>query len=105
MDNNSWSRIKILFSFCLLIEAFLLFSDGLLEALLEQRQFGNEVSDGVHEGLLGRVLRGRLDPQDDIVVEGMGVLVAGEEHVRVLEELHTDHVTQGMVLLERKKMK
>ena len=36
---------------------------------------------------LWRVVRRGLDPEYDLVLEGVGVLVAGEEHVGVLEEL------------------
>ena len=35
-----------------LVEALLLLPDGLLEALLEQRQLRDEVGDGVHQRLL-----------------------------------------------------
>ena len=35
-----------------LVEALLLLPDGLLEALLEQRQLRDEISDGVHQRLL-----------------------------------------------------
>ena len=37
-----------------LVKALLLLSDGLLEALLEQRQLGDEVGDCVHQRLLLR---------------------------------------------------
>ena len=48
---------------------------------------------------LWRVVRRGLDPEDDLVLEGVGVLVAGEEHVGVLEELAADEVAEGVVLL------
>ena len=52
-----------------------------------------------HSSYLWRVVRGGLDPEDDLVLEGVGVLVAGKEHVRVLEQLTADKVAQGVVLL------
>ena len=39
---------------------------------------------------LWRIVRRGLDPEDDLVLEGVGVLVAGEEHVGVLEQLTSE---------------
>ena len=75
-----------------LVKALLFFSDGLLESLLEQRQLGDEVGDGVHQRLLRRVVRRGLDPEDDFVLEGVGVLVAGEEHVGILQQLTPENI-------------
>ena len=83
-----------------LVESFLLLADGLLETLLEQGQLRDEIGDGVHEGLLGSVVRGGLDAEDDVVIQGMRVLVAGKKHVGVLEKLHSNHVAQSVVLLK-----
>ena len=46
-DDGTFS-FKLLF----LVESLLLLPDGLLEALLEQRQLRDQVSDGVHQRLL-----------------------------------------------------
>ena len=34
-----------------------------------------------------------LDSEDDLVLEGVGILVAGKQNIGILEQLHPDHVT------------
>ena len=58
-----------------------------------------DLSEYYHGPYLWRVVRRGLDPEDDLVLEGVGVLVAGEEHVGVLEQLAADEVAEGLVLL------
>ena len=82
-----------------LIQSILFVLQPLPEPLLKQRQLGDEVSDGVHEGVIGGVVGGGLDPEHHLVLHGVGVLVAGEQHVGVLEELLPDHVAHGVILL------
>ena len=83
----------------ILIQPILFVLQPLSEPLLEQWQLGDEIRDGVHEGVVGRVVRGGLDPEHHLVLHGVRVLVAGEQHVGVLEELLPDHVAHGVVLL------
>jgi hypothetical protein len=40
-----------------------------------------------------------LNPQDDFVLERVGILVAGEENVGILQQLMAQHVPQSVVLL------
>ena len=40
----------------LLLEPLLFFPDGLLEPLFQEGQFGDQICDGVHEGVMGRVV-------------------------------------------------
>ena len=83
----------------LVVSSFLLLSDGLFESLFEQGQFGDEIGDGVHEGVVRRVIGRRLNSQDDFVLQRMRIFVAGEQHLRVFQQLTTDHVAQSVVLL------
>ena len=49
-----------------LVDAVLLVLESLPEPLLEQAELGDQVGDGVHHGVVGRVVGGRLDPQHDL---------------------------------------
>lgn len=40
-----------------------------------------------------------LNPQDDFVLERVGILVAGEENVGILQQLMAQHVPQSVILL------
>ena len=46
------------------VVALVLLSDGLLEPLFEQRQLGDEVGDGVPQGVRWAVIRRRLKKRD-----------------------------------------
>ena len=74
-------------------------SGGVAEPLLQQTELGEQVGDGVHQRLVRRVVGGRLNAQDHFRLQRMGVLVAGEDDVGVLQQLVADHVAHGVVLL------
>ena len=46
---------------------------------------------------LWRVVGRGLDPQDDLVLQRMGVLVAGEQHVWVLQQLTPEKMSEKCV--------
>ena len=62
----------------------------LSESFFKQGQFGDEISDGIHEGVIGGVVGGGLDTENHLVLHGMGVLVAGKQHIGVLQQLLPD---------------
>ena len=71
----------------LLLDAGLLLLDGGGEAFVEEGNLGNEVGEAVLEGLGRRVVVGGLDPQHELVLQRVGDLVAGEQHLRVSQQL------------------
>lgn len=60
------------------------------EPLLQQRQFADQISDGVCKGLLGTVVRRRLDPNYYLVLQWMGNLVPSKQHLRILQQLSVE---------------
>jgi hypothetical protein len=44
-----------------------------------------------------------LNTENDFVLKRMRVLVSGKNNVRVFQQLVTDHITQGVVLLEKRE--
>jgi len=43
-----------------------------------------------------------LNTENDFVLKRMRVLVSGKNNVGVFQQLMTDHITQGVVLLEER---
>ena len=66
------------------INPVLFILQSLPEPFLEQRELGDEIGYGVHQSVVGRVVRGGLDPDHDFVLHRVRVLVAGKENIRVL---------------------
>jgi hypothetical protein len=62
------------------------------EPLLEQGQLGDEVRDSVHECILRGVVGGSLNSENNLVLQGVGVLVARKQYIGVLQQLHSNHV-------------
>lgn len=57
------------------------------ETLLEERELSEQIRDGIHEGLLGGVICRCLNANDELVLQRMWHLVAGEEHIGILQQL------------------
>lgn len=60
------------------------------KAFLEQRQLGDDVRDRIGQRFLRRIMRRGLDADDEFVLERMRILVAGEQDIRVLQQLAVD---------------
>lgn len=57
------------------------------KSFLEQRQLGNDVGDCVGQGFVRRVLGRCLDANDELMLEWMGIFVAGKQHLGILKQL------------------
>jgi hypothetical protein len=44
-----------------------------------------------------------LNAENDFVFKGMRIFVSGKNDVGIFQQLVTDHITQGVILLENKK--
>lgn len=71
---------------CLVGSLFLLL-DCLLEAFLEERQFGHEIGDCVHVCVFGRVVGSGLNAYDELMLERMRQFVSSEEDFWVFQQL------------------
>lgn len=57
------------------------------KSFFKQRQFWNEIRDGVHQSILRWVTLRRLNAQDEFVLKGMRLLVSSKQHIGVLQQL------------------
>jgi hypothetical protein len=48
------------------------------------------------------IINSYLNTENDFVLKRMRVLVSGKNNVGVFQQLMTDHITQGVVLLEER---
>ena len=69
----------------ILVNPILFVLETLPEPFFKQRKFRDEISDGVHESIIGSIVRGGLDPENDFILHGVRILVSSKEDIWVLQ--------------------